>query len=275
MPILYNYATMPAINLARLRMHTAELAEHFSDPGKFVHELEGFLEFYADRTRRAVQAGSTPTLIATYNIPRQAMNQLLIELKDHIDLAPQSALELTDALWAVESLETRVLAARILGMIEITDPQSILSRLEEWIKNNEETRITTAISQFAIQSLIKHFSNAYLEFLEAGLSSSDAALQGFALNAYTGICKQKDFDDLPAVFRSLNTWIKNYRSRFKLPLLELLTVLAERSPGETAFYLRYNMAQDPPKDLLWIGRKVIKHLPEDLEIAIHEVFHQF
>ena len=46
---------MPAINLARLKIQAARLAEKFSEPEAFLQALNELLGYYTNRTIRAAQ----------------------------------------------------------------------------------------------------------------------------------------------------------------------------------------------------------------------------
>ena len=66
---------MPAIQLTRLRLQTAGLAESFANPQAFVRGLHDLLDYYADRTHRPGQSGAPaplPTSVSLTSEPAGA-----------------------------------------------------------------------------------------------------------------------------------------------------------------------------------------------------------
>ena len=59
---------MPAIDLARLKKQTAQLADLFDQPGAFLRELREVLEFYVNRTLRSLSVAPS-SVLPTYRTP--------------------------------------------------------------------------------------------------------------------------------------------------------------------------------------------------------------
>ena len=53
---------MPAIDLARLKKQTAQLADTFDQPTAFLRELREVLEFYVNRTLRSQSVAPSSVL---------------------------------------------------------------------------------------------------------------------------------------------------------------------------------------------------------------------
>jgi hypothetical protein len=105
---------MPAIDLARLKKQTAQLADLFDQPADFLRELKEILDYYVNRTLRS-QGVAPSSVLPTYRTPSVVLRQIETELSPVAEKNPIEALELADALWDEGWLETRLLAAFLLG----------------------------------------------------------------------------------------------------------------------------------------------------------------
>lgn len=70
---------MPAIDLARLKKQTAQLADMFDQPAVFLRELREVLEFYVNRTLRS-QSVAPSSVLPTYRTPVVVLRQIEKEL---------------------------------------------------------------------------------------------------------------------------------------------------------------------------------------------------
>ena len=107
---------MPAINLAQLKTQTALLSEKFNQPEGFVLQLNVLLDFYTNRTIRSTQIARRLSL-PTYRTPKPVLRQIQFELAHQAEKQPAQAIALANSLWRAGWLETRLLAAYLLGCI--------------------------------------------------------------------------------------------------------------------------------------------------------------
>ncbi len=107
---------MPAIDLARLKTQAARLSEKFGEPEAFLRDLNDLLDYYSNRTVRATQVVQRLSL-PTHHTPRPVQRQIERELAPLAESRSREAVTLTKALWEAGSLESRLLAARLLGYI--------------------------------------------------------------------------------------------------------------------------------------------------------------
>jgi hypothetical protein len=112
---------MPAIDLARLKQQTARLADLFDQPSEFLREHREVLDHYVNRTLRS-QGVAPSSVLPTYRTPTVVLRQIETELGPLAEKRPIPALELADALWDEGWLETRLLAAFLLGRIHQPHP---------------------------------------------------------------------------------------------------------------------------------------------------------
>lgn len=78
---------MTAINPARLKVQSAELSAHFSDPDTFLPKLHTLLDFYAVRIQKT--SISRPSLtLRSYQVAAPVLRAVERELKDLLIQTP-------------------------------------------------------------------------------------------------------------------------------------------------------------------------------------------
>ena len=78
---------MPAIDLARLKKQTAQLANLFDQPSDFLRELKEILDFYVNRTLRS-QGVAPSSVLPTYRTPSVVLRQIETELRPVVGSNP-------------------------------------------------------------------------------------------------------------------------------------------------------------------------------------------
>lgn len=96
-----------------------------------------------------------------------------------------------------------------------------------------------------------------------------------ALSAIRNLIQDPNFDNFPFVFDWLTQWLREHVSP-ALPqeVLDLLQVLAERSPAETTYFSRQLMRSLPPSNARRLIRAVLPMLPEDYRQRLQSALRQ-
>jgi hypothetical protein len=260
---------MPAIQLARLKIQAVQLAERFSDPGAFGRALHDLLDFYADRTYRPGQAGEPPPLLTAYIVPQPVIRQILKELAPYAGQDRPAALALCDALWAEPVYEFRLLAASLLGLVTVEPREEILARVVAWANPSTELRLLRALLTAGLARFRRERPEAYLLQVEAWLRAEETYLQHLGLQALVALLSDGEFDNLPAVFRLLTPLARSAPAGLRPDLLEVIQRLAGRSPQETAFFLRQNLAPKAEHPgAAWLARQSLAAFPPELESGL-------
>jgi hypothetical protein len=257
---------MPAILLSRLKIQAARLAELIPNPDLFVRSLRTILEYYSDRTHRPGQSGEPPPLLPAYNVPSPILRQILLELTPQLSTNQSQGLTLCDALWGQEQFECRLLAARILGLLPVEPLEPIDKRLRVWALEDEE-RVLNEILTRGMTRWRKEAPNLYLNQLAEWLTSSSFKERKLGLKALLPLIEDRSFNNLPVLFRLLTPLVRVAPSQIRPDLLPVLRSLAKRSPKETAFFLRQNLAA---QDTAWVTRKVLSAFPASLQNSLRE-----
>jgi hypothetical protein len=265
---------MPAIQLTRLRLQAAHLRDSFSRPEAFVRGLKAMMEYYTDRTHRPGQSGEPPPLISAFHAPAPVLRQILLELTPLIRSEPDRALALTDALWSQNNLECRLLAASILGTLPVENSGGVLERINSWSRAEKEDRLLDALLDQGLQGYRRESSIQLLSLVESWLGSDNLNDQRIGLRTLIALLKDSSFTNLPALFRLLTTLVKAVPTGLRNELIDVLTALARRSPNETAFFLRQNLASPRSLDTAWLIRQLLPEFPEDSRAGLREALRQ-
>ncbi|MCI0521031.1 MAG: hypothetical protein L0Z70_12360, partial [Chloroflexi bacterium] len=198
---------MPAIQLARLRQQTAALAEKLTQPGDYLRLLHDLFDFYADRTHRPGQAGTPPPLIAAYDVPMPLLRQIAVDFHAFAHDHPAAALRLSLTLWEEAALETRWLAAALLGRLPVEFAPYVLAQISEWAGEGVEDRLYTALVNLGFSRVRQEQPAALLDYARDQLAAPPLAQQRLGMGALRALAGQPGFENIPALLDTLFPFI--------------------------------------------------------------------
>ncbi len=261
---------MPAVQLTRLKMQSALLADSFSRPDAFVKGLKAMLEFYANRSHRPGQSGAPHPLLASYNVPPPVLRQVALELGPYIIANPEGALHLSDRLWQEENLECRFLAAQILSRVPVSFSKPLLQQIQAFLSKEEEDPLIDALLKQSLSNTRREATGDYLATVQAWLASQDIRAQEIGLRALLPLLEDPDFDNLPVVFRILTPFTRTTHPRLRPYLLQVVSLLVKRSPQESAYFLRHSLDMPDSEDAAWLIRQLLGSFPSDIQSGLRE-----
>ncbi len=261
---------MPAIDLARLKLQAARLAENFSNPPAFLRELHEMLELYTNRTMRASQVAQRLSL-PTYHTPPQVLRQIERELAPLAERLPLKGVTLVNELWKDGSLESRLLAARLTGMLPPAEAMPILGRLSDWLTHTTDKEIRRALLTDALARVRQENPEAFVLLLEEWLRSPRSTWQSWGLQALLPLLNDPHFENLPAVFRILRPALLAASPATQLDLQACLVALERLSPTETIVFLREVLSQSPPPILLRTMHRILGAFSLQLQVALRNI----
>ena len=255
---------MPAIELARLKTQAARLAEKSGDPQAFVHDLDELLDAYTNRTIRARQV--VRRLAApTYHTPRPVMRQIEYELDLLVESQPAQAAGLVGVLWEAGSLESRLLAAYLLGSLPLAEARPALTHLTAWLAGTTDRQIQAALLTTALARLRREDPAGFFAMLEGWLGSAQAIHQIWGMQALIPLLQDERFENLPAVFHILRPAILAAVPATQLDLQACLAALEAHSRVETASFLREIITDHPQPSMLRILRRILPALSREMQ----------
>jgi hypothetical protein len=259
---------MPAIQPARLRQQAAALAEHFNDPTAYVRSLHYLMDFYADRARRAGHSTQPGPLITAYNVRPPVLRTLLQELLPFALQDPAAGLALCDALWTEPYLEFRLLAAMLLGHLPLDPPEAITGRLQSWITTNLEFQQVDALLTSGVERLHRENPKALIRLIQTWLESTKSFYQQLGLRALLPLIQNPDFENVPVFFRLIQPLVTSVPTGLRPDILDVLAALAQRSPNETAYFLRQMLTLSDTPGTPWLVRQSLDAFPPDLQKSL-------
>jgi len=259
---------MPAIQLSQLRRQTADLAEKFTDPRAFVRALNSVLDYYADRVHHPGQAGEPPPLLPAYYVPKPVLHQILVDLTPKAITHPDPALSLCDILWDQPSLEPRWIAITLLGQIPVQSPEAVLKRLQAWALSTKEERLLTALAQQGLERLRREAPLPLLQYAEKWLDAPEQVLQILGLRTLLSLLAEPEFENIPALFKLLTPFVRVAPLPLQPYIRDVLIALGQRSPRETAYFLRQNLRASESPDTPLLIRQTLQAFPQDIQVSL-------
>ena len=263
---------MPAIDLARLKKQTARLVDLFDQPSSFLHEHREVLDHYVNRTLRS-QGVAPSSVLPTYRTPSVVMKQIENELGPLAEKRPIQALELADALWDEGWLETRLLAAFLLGRIPPQE-ERLLARLTAWTQAVRDPSVRAALLTTSLTRLRKETPDLFLVLVKEWLYPARKRMWSNGIKALVPLISAPDFDNLPPIFEIIRPILKASPSSLQSDIRELLVALYSKSPDETLYFIQQvlkNTKSELPTTSL---RRMLPDLPPDFQANLREILRE-
>jgi len=261
---------MPAIDLARLRKQAARLADFFFVPGEFLRHLHEMLEFYVNQTLRRPQAVAPSSNLQTYRTPAVVLQQIETELVRLAGQSPADTLELADRLWDEGFLETRLLAAFLLGRIPPQEEQ-LLPRLTAWTQQIRDPSVRAALLTDSLERMRKETPDRFLLVVGEWLQPERPFLWPNGLQALLAMVADPDFENLPPVLKLVEPIIEAGLPAVQLDLKELILALFRAAPEETAYFLRQVLTNSSNAMTALTLRRISTSFPAELAAQLHDL----
>ena len=260
---------MPAIDLARLKKQTAQLADLFDQPNDFLREHREILDHYVNRTLRS-QGVAPSSVLPTYRTPAVVLRQIETELSSVAAKQPIQALELADALWDEGWLETRLLAAFLLGRIPPQE-ERLLARLTAWTQAVRDPNVRAALLTTSLTRLRKETPNLFLILVKEWLHPARQRMWSNGLQALVPLISSPDYDNLPPIFEIVEPIFKTSPAALQFDLQELIVTLYKASPDETIYFIQ-QMLKDTKSPLLAVAlRRMSPELPKEFQTSLRDM----
>jgi hypothetical protein len=263
---------MPAIDLARLKKQTAKLADLFDQPADFLREHREVLDYYVNRTLRS-QGVAPSSVLPTYRTPPVVLRQIETELGPVAEKKPIQALELADALWDEGWLETRLLAAFLLGRIPPQE-ERLLARLTAWTQAVRDPSVRAALLTTSLTRLRKETPDLFLILVREWLHPARQRMWSNGIQALVPLVNTPDFDNLPPILDIVEPILKASPAALQFDLQELLIALYKASPDETIYFLQQILHETKSQLPAVSLRRMLPDLPTDLQTSLRELLRE-
>lgn len=263
---------MPAIDLARLKKQTARLADLFDQPVLFLRAHREILDFYVNHSLRS-QGVAPSSVLPTYRTPSVVLRQIETELGPVAERQPIQALELADALWDEGWLETRLLAAFLLGRIPPQE-ERLLARLTAWTQAVRDPSVRAALLTTSLTRLRRETPDLFLVLVKEWLHPARQRMWSNGIQALVPLISSPDFDNLPPIFEIVEPIIVAAPATLQFDLQELIIMLYEASPDETTYFIQQILKSTKSPMLAVALRRMSPEFPAELQSSLREMLYK-
>lgn len=261
---------MPAIDLARLRKQANRLADFFFLPEDFIRQLRKILEYYINYTMRHKDPVAPGSTLPTFRTPNVVLRHLENELNVLAVENPQQALELADRLWDEGYLETRQIAAFLLGRIPPQE-EYLLARLTAWTQQVRDPGIRAALLTTSLKRMRDEMPDDFLVLISEWLHPARQRLWSNGIQALLPLITNPKFENLPPIFELTRPIFEAAPGTIQTDLKDLINAFFRASKTETIFYLREIVeSSDNPLTVVTL-RRILPGLPTELQSELLEL----
>ncbi len=264
---------MPAIDIARLKLHAAVLVEKFDQPAVFIKELHQILESYAVRSIREGIVASPVSILPAYRAPQAVLRQIDMELGALVVTFHEQAMGLTEELWKDGTLECRLLAASLLGRLPTSTPR-LLERITAWVNQTRDNQLRLALLSNSLKRVRQETPSKFLQLMREWLDPTNSKMWANAIHAIIPLLEDQNFENLPPVYNLLSPVIKSMPSIMQNDLADLVNALYKASPVETTYFLRQVITGASSPQITISLRRILPQLPASLRPVILEIIRQ-
>jgi hypothetical protein len=237
-----------------------------------LRELREVLEFYVNRSLRS-QSVAPSSVLPTYRTPVVVLRQIEKELGPVAEKQPILALELADALWDEGWLETRLLAAFLLGRIPPQE-ERLLARLTAWTQAVRDPEVRAALLTTSLTRLRRETPDLFLILVKEWLHPARQRMWSNGVQALVPLISSPDFDNIPPILEIVEPIIKASPATLQFDLQELIVTLFEASPDETVYFLQQVLKGTRSPLLAAALRRMSPELPQELQVSLRDMLRQ-
>jgi hypothetical protein len=260
---------MPAIDLARLRKQANRLADFFFMPDDFRRSLREVLDFYVNRTLRRSQTVAPGSNLPTYRTPTEVLRHIEVALGPIAKANPHYALELADMLWDEGYLETRLLAAFLLGRIPPQE-ERLLARLTAWTQQVRDRNVRAALLTTSLTRMREETPEQFLVFIGEWLHPARQRMWSSGLQALQPMVLNPDYENLPPIFEICRPIIEMAPSKLQSEIGDLINALYQSSSNETVYFLNEIIENSDNPMVVVNLRRLLPAFPPALQDQIRD-----
>ena len=261
---------MPAIDLVRLRKQANRLADFFFLPDEFMKHLREMLEFYVNHTLRTKENIAPGSNLKTYRTPAAVVTQIENELRALAEANPEYALALADILWDEGALETRLLAAFLLGHIPPQE-ERLLPRLAAWTQQMRDPHVRSALLSTSLTRMRRETPNQFLALVREYLHPERSLTWSNGIQALLPMIADTAYANLPPIFDIVEPIIEEAPSTLQADLTDLIINLYRASAYETVFLLKQVLTHSQNPMTAVTLRRISSSFPPPLQIELRDL----
>lgn len=265
---------MTAVDLKKLNIKIADLKENFNSPILFVRKLYSILDFYSNHTHIKNQYNPMAPNIKVFRTSPQVLKVIENELSYLIHISSEHSIKLAEQLWSETYYELKKLAIFIFGQLPLEFTDELIVKYIDWFDNHENLIFIDDIANTGLKSIRKANPNLLIKRTEKWLDSDNIRLKLLGFHILKYLIKEEEFKNIPAIFNLLNPYLRQADESLRIPILEITSLLAHRSPAEMAFELQNNYKIYHQEFTAWLIRRSNMEFPENLKKTLKDTLHE-
>jgi hypothetical protein len=191
------------------------------------------------------------------------------ELRTAAASNPQYAIDLADTLWEEGALETRLLAADLLGRIPPME-EHLLPRITAWTQQIRDPEVRSALLTTSLTRMRKENPKQFLALIRELLHPARARTWSNGLQALLPMITDTTFENFPPILDVVEPIIQAAPSTLQTDLKDLIIELYKASPSETAFFLKQILSKsDNPMTAITL-RRISSSFQTSLQIELKD-----
>ncbi|MGD2162942.1 MAG: DNA alkylation repair protein [Anaerolineales bacterium] len=253
---------MPAINPTVLNEKLDALLSKRILVDSFPHEISTILSFYADQTKRSTAAAAALEPTERMRVPAPVLRALCTKIHQRGRTPEDEWLSAAEKIWRSGLQEMQLVS---VCMLSEAAQAEMINTASQWAAESDDPRVLGSLASECVQSMRSSISDDLLVLSQGWLA--EASTRAFGLLLLRQLFEDASVKELPAVFEQLSGLTAHVRGIESNALEELLTLLAARSPAETAAFLLDEITHGDAKSIRFI-RNFNHQLPEPYQSQI-------
>ncbi len=232
--------------------------------------LREILEFYVNHTLRTKENVAPGSNLRTYRTPPAVLTQIENELRAVAEANPEFALELADILWDEGALETRLLAAFLLGRIPPQE-ERLLPRLTAWTQQVRDPNVRYALLSTSLTRMRKETPDQFFNLIREYLHPARARTWSNGIQALLPMIADAANTNLPPIFDMVEPIIEEAPSTLQNDLIDLIVALYRASSNETTFLLKHILSNTQNPMTVITLRRIATSFPPRLQTELRDL----
>ncbi len=259
---------MSAVQLNVLKEEINRLSEDFANPHTFSRQVLDLLIKYADLTYKPGVSVQQPLILPSLRPASLVIRQMESRLLNLAQQNPDSALSAAARLWQLEYVETRLLAAFLLGHIPLPPHTPVIALLDEWCHSGQERLFLQETISRASNQLCQQSPDIWLQTIRQWLSAGNNADITLGLIALNALIEHEKFTNLPSVYKVITDGLLYIPENNYPDLQTIITRLAGRSPVETTHFIRQLIAAHQNPQIHRLIRRILPSFPPQAQVSL-------